>query len=64
MEGLNKTREEKGLEGKHLNEDVSRKERAQRGRKTLAPNDGFLIHEVINHLYAVPQLELRLFRHR
>ena len=27
----------------------------------LTPDDGFLIHEVIDHLYAVSQLKLRLF---
>ena len=35
----------------------------EREGMTLAPNDGFLIHQIVDHLDAVPQLELRPLRH-
>jgi hypothetical protein len=34
------------------------------GAECLTPDDAFLIHQIVNDFDAVPQLQLRLLRHR
>ncbi|MCC2639680.1 MAG: hypothetical protein K0S45_93 [Nitrospira sp.] len=43
---------------------IGEEARTTQGVNMLTPDDAFLIHEVINDLDAVPQLQLRLFGHR